>query len=246
MATLEKLQYQHLLHVPFENLDIWNRIPIELDTAVFYDKIVNRRRGGYCYECNGLFHALLLHLGFQSRMISCRVANGKKLGQEFDHLALIVTLGKEEWLVDVGFGDFSVKPLLLGNSDRQYDGRSDYRFTPHKDDDGRLYTAVARSKHTTKRFSTVYIFRDTAYALADFEGMNQYQQTSPDSHFTRQLICSKLTETGRISLIGNRLVTTLGTEKEERLLYGPDACNEVLEKTFGMHHVLPDTAYQSA
>src|SRR2546422_1042983 len=86
--TLEYLQRQHLLHVPFENLDIYMGQPILLDVAQFYQKIVRDRRGGYCYECNGLFHDLLLSLGFDSRMVSCRVMNGKKVGPEFGHMAV--------------------------------------------------------------------------------------------------------------------------------------------------------------
>src|SRR5215217_8652227 len=109
LETLVQLQKQHLLHVPFENIDIYYGVRITLDPAALYDKIVLRNRGGYCYECNGLFHLLLQWMGFDSRMISSRVMTGKKTGEEFDHMALIVVIEEQEWLVDVGFGHFSSK-----------------------------------------------------------------------------------------------------------------------------------------
>ena len=239
LETLEYLQYCHLLHVPFENLDIYYGTPIVLDTCNFYDKIVLRRRGGYCYECNGLFYGLLQWLGFDVRMVSCRVMTGRKMGQDFDHMALIVKIGDQEWLTDVGFGDFSIKPLLLAQQGPQKDGRADYYITSYGYVDGLKYKSVSRIKPNKKRLAPVYIFREEARELADFSEMNVYQQTSPSSHFTKQVICSQLTETGRLSLVSNRLITTNGTEKKEELLYGAEATGEVLQRVFGMAGIVP-------
>src|SRR5215213_9389215 len=113
VATLEALQRAHLLAVPFENLDIHLGRPIVLDQAALFDKIVRRRRGGFCYELNGLFAALLSALRFDTKMLSASVANAKgEWGPEFDHMTLLVTLDKR-WLVDVGFGDSFIEPLPL-------------------------------------------------------------------------------------------------------------------------------------
>src|SRR5215216_896010 len=110
--TLKFLQKQHLLHVPFENLDIhWQR-PIVLETGKFYQKIVENPRGGFCYELNGLFYELLNKIGFQSKIISARVGNGQgAFSAEYDHLAILTQAGDEEYLVDVGFGSFTAEPL---------------------------------------------------------------------------------------------------------------------------------------
>jgi N-hydroxyarylamine O-acetyltransferase len=102
--TLRNLHHAHLLAVPFENLDIHLGRPIVLDEKSLYEKIVRRRRGGFCYEANGLFAALLRELGFNVALLSARVMDGGKLGPEFDHLTLLVQL-EERWLADVGFGD---------------------------------------------------------------------------------------------------------------------------------------------
>ena len=125
-ATLSALHLAHLLTVPFENLDIGRR-PIVLDEAAFFEKIVTRRRGGFCYELNGLFAALLREMGFRVTLISGRVATSTGgFGPEFDHIALIVDLD-ERWLVDVGFGDSFLEPLRLDSRDPSSQRKLEYR-----------------------------------------------------------------------------------------------------------------------
>ncbi|HLA95280.1 MAG TPA: arylamine N-acetyltransferase, partial [Pyrinomonadaceae bacterium] len=109
--SLRMLQRSHLLAVPFENLDIHWKRPIIIDTAKFYGKIVGEKRGGFCYELNGLFNELLRSVGFTTRIVSARVFNGTAHGPEYDHAAIIVTIGENEYLADVGFGDFTAEPL---------------------------------------------------------------------------------------------------------------------------------------
>src|SRR5216684_6622599 len=108
--VLSKLQELHLMNVPFENLDIQNNIKIDLDNL--FDKIVTRKRGGFCYELNGLFYQLLKEIGFAVKMVSARVYTDKKnYSAEFDHMALIVSIEDNHYLVDVGFGAFAFSPL---------------------------------------------------------------------------------------------------------------------------------------
>ena len=92
LEVLSKLQVLHLMNVPFENLDIQNKIKINLDNL--FDKIVTRKRGGFCYELNGLFYKLLKQIGFAVKMVSARVYNNntKNFSPEFDHLTLIVSI----------------------------------------------------------------------------------------------------------------------------------------------------------
>lgn len=239
LESLVQLQKQHMLHIPFENIDIYHGVPVMLDPAALYNKIVLRSRGGYCYECNGLFHLLLQWMGFDSRMISCRVVTGKKIGEAFDHMALIVMIEEQEWLVDVGFGHFSAAPLLLKYNLEQYDGYANYRIQPYELPGDKNYLGASRLKSNRNEWTTVYIFTREDHPLEAFREMNIYQQTSPDSHFTKNLICSQLTETGRLSLVNNRLITTDGTEKEDRLVYGPAALNEVLNKAFSIFNAVP-------
>jgi N-hydroxyarylamine O-acetyltransferase len=96
--VLSQLQMLHLLNVPFENLDIHNNT--EIDLTNLFDKIVTRKRGGFCYELNGLFYQLLNEIGFTVKMVSARVYDDKKdYSAEFDHMALIVTIADDNYLV---------------------------------------------------------------------------------------------------------------------------------------------------
>ncbi len=127
--VLRLLQRRHLMTVPFENLDIHWKKPIILDVDKFYEKIVVNRRGGFCYELNGLFNELLRALGFQTRLVSARVFNGQIHGPEYDHAAIIVTLGDDEYLADVGFGDFSSEPLRYSLGVEQQDPSGIFRHS---------------------------------------------------------------------------------------------------------------------
>jgi N-hydroxyarylamine O-acetyltransferase len=125
--VLSKLQMMHLLYVPFENLDIHNNIKIDL--ANLFDKIVNRERGGFCYELNGLFYELLLEIGFKVKMVSARVYDGKEgYSPEFDHMALIVNIENAPYLVDVGFGEFSLCPIKIELNKELNDQRGIFRI----------------------------------------------------------------------------------------------------------------------
>src|SRR5271154_1096827 len=101
LEALRQLQRAHLLAVPFENLSIHLGEPIVLDQAALVAKVVQRRRGGFCYELNGAFAALLTALGYRVSMLSARVFGAGGLpSPPFDHLTLRVDL-TEPWLVDV-------------------------------------------------------------------------------------------------------------------------------------------------
>ena len=112
LDTLRSLHRAHMFSVPFENLDIHLGRTIVLDEELFYEKIVGRKRGGFCYELNGLFAALLRDIGYDVTTLSARVADGDSLGPDFDHMCLLVQF-EARWLVDVGFGESFVEPLLL-------------------------------------------------------------------------------------------------------------------------------------
>src|SRR6476660_7309603 len=95
-AVLRDLHRAHLLAVPFENLDIHLGRPIVLDQAALFDKIVRRRRGGFCYELNGLFGLMLRQLGFDVTLLAAGVARADGgFGPEFDHLTLLVRIPAE-------------------------------------------------------------------------------------------------------------------------------------------------------
>jgi N-hydroxyarylamine O-acetyltransferase len=226
--TLRQLQLAHLLAVPFENLSIHAREPIILDDAALFDKIVSRRRGGFCYELNGLFSALLRHLGFAVTMIQAEAVGADgTFGPPFDHMALVVML-EERWLVDVGFGDSFREPLRLDVRTIQEQGAGAYRIA----DAGPALVVTQRD--TGRRWRSQYRFDLTPRVYADYAAMCHYHQTSPDSHFTRQRLCSIATVDGRATISGNRLIVTSGGKRRELPLADEPQYEGALRDYFGI------------
>lgn len=226
--TLKQLQVAHLLTVPFENLSIHRGEPIVLDDEALFHKIVVQRRGGFCYELNGLFAALLRALGFDVTMLSAAVKNPEEgFGPEFDHMTLMVVLD-EPWLADVGFGDSFREPLRLDMRQEQVQGERAYRI----DHDGDRFMLWQRDRNNA--WSAQYRFSLTPYEYADYAEMCHYHQTSPQSHFTQRRVCSRATPEGRVTLSGMRLITTRNGQRDERQLSDAAEVAEALREHFGV------------
>jgi N-hydroxyarylamine O-acetyltransferase len=227
--TLLDLQVAHLLTVPFENLSIHARQPIVLEDDALFTKIVENRRGGFCYEVNGLFAALLRALGFRVEMLSAQVANNEGgFGADFDHMALVVSLDKRQ-LVDVGFGDSFLEPLLLDERGEQIQGRRTYKIVPDND------YLILMQRENEGEWKAQYRFTLQPYEYADYAEMCSYHQTSPQSHFTQRRICSRATEEGRISLSEMRFIkTSKNGEREEQILTSQTEYETVLREHFGI------------
>ncbi len=229
VELLKTLQRRHLLSVPFENLDIHWKRPIVLDVEKFYQKVVNERRGGFCYELNGLFHELLRGLGFKTRLVSARVFSTESgLGPEFDHAAIIVTIGDTEYLADVGFGDFTTEPLPFVLDEEQVDPAG--TFVIRRRDGDQLDVA----KRVGEEWKSEYIFTDIERSLAEFAEMCDYQQFSPRSHFTKGKICSLLTEIGRKTLTDKKFIVTVNGDKTETDVESGDEFDRILLREFGI------------
>lgn len=227
LASLRQLHLAHLQTVPFENLDISLGRPISLDPSAMFRKIVERRRGGYCYELNGLFALLLRDLGFRVDMLSAGVASRDGgYSPEFDHMTLRVAL-EEPWLADVGFGDLFLNPLRLETDEVQAEDERSFRM----DRQSGRHTLWMRDAE--EEWKPQYRFTTTPHRLEEFEARNRWTQTSPDSHFTQNTICSRVTPEGRISLSGPRLIVTRGRIRQERVLTDLER-SAVLKESFGI------------
>jgi len=227
--TLRDLHVAHQVWVPFENLSIFLGQPIVLDEEALYHKIVVRRRGGFCYELNGLFAALLRELGFAVQMLSAGVAHpGGAFGPEFDHMVLMVSL-EQRWLADVGFGDSFREPLRLDEPTEQRQNGRAYRIAP----DG-PYRILLRCDGRGG-WRARYRFTLQPYQMADYQGMCLFHQTSPGSPFTQRRTCSLATPDGRITLTGTRLIRTgANGDREERALASVDEYESILRQQFGI------------
>lgn len=226
--TLRALQLAHLLAVPFENLSIHAGEPILLNEQALFGKIIENRRGGFCYEANGLFAGLLRALGFEVTMLSAGVATKEGgFGPDFDHMTLMVTLA-ERWLVDVGFGDSFLEPLLLDSRDEQVQGTRSFRIV---DDNTHL---ILQRRDDGGDEVPQYRFTLQPHTFADYEQMCHFHQTSPDSHFTKAPLCSLATSDGRITLSGLRLITTSSQQRDEQSLPTRDSFDQILRDHFGI------------
>ncbi len=232
--TLRNLHRAHLFSVPFENLDIGWRRKIDIDPEKFARKIVDERRGGFCYELNGAFATLLDALGFRTTLLSARVpmADGSA-GPEFDHLALRVDLD-EPWLADVGFGDLFLDPLRLEVGLEQERNGQVFRIV----EAGDFLTLERRQSDLS--WKTEYLFTLKPRQIEEFAGMCHYHQTSPDSPFTRKRVCSLATAEGRITLSDLKLIITRNGQREERLLNSEEEWRVVLDRHFGIRPAGPD------
>ncbi|MFM6848630.1 MAG: arylamine N-acetyltransferase family protein [Terrabacter sp.] len=231
LGALAALHRAHLLTVPFENLDIGLGRPIRLDRASLLGKIVDARRGGYCYELNGLFALLLRRLGYAVDLVSARVATADDgLTDEYDHLALVVTspVLSGSVLADVGFGEGFVEPLpLVDGFERRERGLSVGVARR-----GDLW--ASRERRDGEGWRDRFVFPSTPHSIDDFAERNEWQQTSPDSHFTRSRLASMLTPTGRVTLSGSRLITTTQGRRDEVELEDEEAVHDALAHHFGI------------
>jgi N-hydroxyarylamine O-acetyltransferase len=244
--TLRSLHRAHMLAVPFENLDIHLGRPIVCDESCFLRKIIEQRRGGFCYELNGAFAALLRALGFRVTLLSARVAHANgSYGPDFDHLTLRVDVpskaDESTWLADVGFGDSFVEPLLLEPGCEQPQIGRVYRL---RNSEGAFHMEVKAAdrpdaeRPSSEDWKKQYCFTLEPRRLEEFEAMCAYQQTSPESHFTQQRICSRATPEGRITLSELKLIETRNGQREERLLSGEVEWRAELRRLFAID--LPD------
>ncbi len=227
VALLRELHLRHLRAVPFENLSVHLGEGIVLEERRLVEKVVEEGRGGFCYELNGAFGALLAALGFEVTLLAARVYGEEgRLGIPYDHLALLVrTADAGEWLADVGFGAHSHYPLQWGRRDEQPDPAGAFRIVeavgPHPAGaESGAGSAAARDLDVVLDGARVYRLEARPRVLRDFVAGAWWHSTSPESHFTKSLICSRLTEDGgRITLSGRRLKVTAadGVSREDEL-----------------------------
>lgn len=205
-ATLADLQRAHMLAVPFENLDIHLGRRLVLDREANYTKIVERGRGGWCFELNGMFAWLLEQLGFQVTLLGSRVHGTDWVSDDLAHLVLRVDVD-EPLIVDVGFGEGALAPLPLAQLG---DG-----VIAHPDG-----------------LSVVFALRPRR--LEEFQEICDQLQTSPESGFVRTRVAHRSLPDGRISLRDLMLIEERGGARSERELAGEDEWRVLLRDRFGI------------
>jgi N-hydroxyarylamine O-acetyltransferase len=230
--TLRGLQLAHMLHVPFENLDIGLKRPILLSQEALWNKIIVQKRGGFCYELNGLFASLLNKIGFDVTYLNARVYNHQgALGIDYDHLALFVKIPGQSarWLTDVGFGDSFNEPLSFEERGEQAQGLRAYQLEQTSEG------YITWQKNYDGSWERQYFFDLQPHNFpADYEVACLYHQTSTESSFTRGSIISRATPDGRVSLEDGRLILTRNGQRSQHLLENEEEYHRLLRKYFGV------------
>jgi N-hydroxyarylamine O-acetyltransferase len=226
LETLGGLHLHHLLSVPFENLDIPLGRPLRIEPDAIFEKLVRRRRGGLCYELNGLFAELLRALGFRLEFLSAAVHRENGVwGLPFDHLALRVHLD-EPWLADVGFGRDSFRePLRLGTTEPQERHGVTYRLA-----DAGPVRILQFSRDGV--WIDAYRFDLQAHEFAEFgEACRRHQREGP---FASVPLCGLATAEGRVTLVDRRLRIVAGDRVREQELADEQARLAALREYFGV------------
>ena len=230
LDVLSSLQEAFLLTVPFENLDIHLGREIVLSPDLLEAKIVGQGRGGFCYECNSVFHDLLSALGFDAYMADAQMMMGNDPSPHFDHMVLIVAVGEHEYLVDVGNGGSVRSPMRLGGSDIAAipEGET-YRLSEYRK------RTTLDVKEPDADWTHRFVFSPGARALEEFSDRCRYQQTSPDSAFGRSAMATLATPEGRTSMIDQTLKVQVGREVvEERPMSNDAEYRATLADVFGI------------
>ena len=213
LETLKKLQKQHLINIPFENLDIIENKELKLDRYSLFTKIVEEKRGGICYELNGLFLMLLKEIGYDVKYISGRI---REEGTDLDHVLLLVNIDDEKYIVDVGFKDNYLYPIKMVPNLIQENYRNKYKINKIDDDRYQLIKIVGVEE------AILYTFTIEEKNLSDFEERCKYFETTPNTYFTNNPFMAIEREDGKIFITDKKMTITKGDNIETKEIKSKD------------------------
>lgn len=227
LATIAEIMRCQLQAVPFENLDVQAGKPISLVPEDIVAKIIERQRGGYCYEVNGLFAMALTALGVDYRFVGCRPMT-YPARRPRTHMAILARFDGEEWLCDTGFGSYGMRaPMRLRDAGEVRQDHDRFQLAPV---DAREYRFRA---WVDGDWADQYGFDLSHHEWVDFLPANWLNSTHPDTLFKQRLIVMRQTPEGRVILSGDRLKTVTRGTAAVRVV-APGELPALLRETFGL------------
>jgi N-hydroxyarylamine O-acetyltransferase len=228
LATLCDLHLAHATHIPFENLDILLGRGIRLDLESITAKLIDARRGGYCFEQNALFAAVLEAVGFRVTRLAARVRMGATEVRPRSHMLLAVDVDRERWLADVGFGgDGLLLPVRLKADEVQPHFGWQYRVI------GESGLHVLQAMRPDGWFD-LYGFTLEEQHAADYEVSNYFTATHPQSPFVNKLVAQRPGKDVRLTLVNRQLTEQRPDAVLETTLADDEALLETLAERFGL------------
>lgn len=228
LETLQALHVGHCLNIPFENLDIHLGHSISLEPDHLLEKMVHRNRGGYCYEMNGLFAFVLEELGFSVTRLMARVLIHRK-PEPRNHQVLCVHVEGRDWLVDVGFGGRGLlAPIPLEDKQMEKQFADTIRLAATPDNHWILQTLIEEI------WEPQYEFNLAPYKPIDYKPGNYYHSTSPESLFTRIVLCTMPTTDGFIQLRDRHLTITANGKSVSEKAHSLEEYHQLLKKNFNI------------
>jgi N-hydroxyarylamine O-acetyltransferase len=228
LATLQAVHLAHATHIPFENLDILLGRPIRIDLKSLQAKLVEGGRGGYCFEQNTLFAAVLRALGFEVTLLAARVRFGATRVLPRTHMVLKVASEGAEWLADVGFGAAGLLlPVRFGDGEEVRQFAWTYRLI---EEDGQWVLRSLREGAWTD----LYVFTFEPQLAVDFEVANHYVSTHPQSRFVQTLTAQRVAPEERRTLINREITIERASGSERRTLADDDELLALLAESFGL------------
>jgi N-hydroxyarylamine O-acetyltransferase len=232
-ATLRALHRAHMQAIPYDSLDVQFGRPVSLEPAAAYEKIVVRRRGGWCYEMNGLFGAMLQLVGFKvTRMAGAAMREVRGDFMIGSHLVLLVELPEGPWIADVGFGDGALEPFPLAASPLTIEG---YAFRLEALDE-RWWRFHNHEFGGAKSFDFVVEPADPALLQEKCDWLHG----APDSPFVQNVICQRYRGDEILQLLGRSYRQIRPGVRQERLIEDADDLVRVLRDEFTLD--LPEAA----
>ncbi|MFF5971563.1 arylamine N-acetyltransferase [Streptomyces sp. NPDC012769] len=238
LATLRAVQRAHVSAIPFENLDVALGRRIALDVTSLRAKLVDRRRGGYCYEQNSLLAAALERIGFH---VSGRGARNRTRGDArtpITHALLVVTVEGGQWLVDAGFGwQGPLEPVPLVDGARvEQDG---WGFAVTVEEEQEKEEGEGRGVHVLRAlrpegWTDLYAFAPHSLYPEDFELMNHYSSSHPRSRFIGQVVAQRPGAEVRWALVRDGLTAVHVDGSREERKVGPEELVATLDELFGI------------
>ena len=230
LRYLTKLHRQHIYSIPFENLDNFIGNQVLLDIKKIFEKVVIRRRGGFCFELNGLFHQLLVGLGYQVELVSARVFHDQnKIGPEFDHMAIVAMVEGQRYLLDVGYGESFRSPKAIVPGLVQMDYQEYFKIVKNIDENFTLsYSADCIN------YSNQYIFDLMPRRLIEFVDMCDFHHRNKASHLVKKIYIHQTTTTGQMILTNRQLTIEENGVKSKYAVHNKEEFMVLLSQHFGL------------